>query len=118
MTLQFSLSFLMSPKLLLSFCLDLLSFEVDRLSECIHSLNSIQFIFFSFRCFSLQQRWVKFGKCKGFEGLEPGISAVAEPVLLVLGEDAKALPLIFLIIIHFHCYSYLRPRDKRNWKRR
>eukprot|EP01128_Nolandella_sp_AFSM9_P001982 TRINITY_DN12384_c0_g1_i1.p1 TRINITY_DN12384_c0_g1~~TRINITY_DN12384_c0_g1_i1.p1 ORF type:complete len:257 (+),score=62.20 TRINITY_DN12384_c0_g1_i1:24-773(+) len=36
-----------------------------------------------------RKRWVKFGKCKGVEGLELGISGVAEPVLLVLGDDAK-----------------------------
>jgi len=36
-----------------------------------------------------RKRWVKFGKCAGTTGPEPGITGVVEPVQLVLGEDER-----------------------------
>jgi len=36
-----------------------------------------------------RKRWVKFGKCIGSTGPETGITGLAEPVQLVLGEDER-----------------------------
>jgi len=36
-----------------------------------------------------RKRWKKFGKCANATGLEAGISGIAEPVFLILGDDAR-----------------------------
>uniref|UniRef100_A0A6B2LDC2 Eukaryotic translation initiation factor 3 subunit G n=1 Tax=Arcella intermedia TaxID=1963864 RepID=A0A6B2LDC2_9EUKA len=36
-----------------------------------------------------KKRWVKFGKCAGVEGPEPGVTGVAEAVPFILGEEER-----------------------------
>jgi len=36
-----------------------------------------------------RKKWRKFGKCANAVGLEAGISGIAEPVFLILGDDAR-----------------------------
>jgi len=36
-----------------------------------------------------RKRWIKFGKCAGVEGIEPGVTGIGEDVSLVLGDEER-----------------------------
>lgn len=36
-----------------------------------------------------RKKWVKFGKCAGVEGIEPGVTGIGEEVSLVLGDEER-----------------------------